>query len=106
MRRVSVSLLHVSQAPAQMPLPQRENPWSPSRHDTLDHPTLGFPGGSAANNLLAMKESQETQVPPLGQEDALERGMATHSSILARRIPSAEEPGGLQSLGWQRVGHD
>ena len=49
---------------------------------------------------------QETQVPSLGQEDPLEKGMATHSSILAWRIPWTEEPGGLQSMGSQRVVHD
>ena len=54
-------------------------------------------------NLPAM---QETQVQPLGPEEPLEEGMATHSSILAWRIPWAEEPGGLQSLGSQRVEHD
>ena len=45
-------------------------------------------------------------VQSLGQEDPLKEVMATHSSILARRIPWAEEPGGLQSMGSQRVGHD
>ena len=45
-------------------------------------------------------------VPFMGQEDILEKGMATHSSILAWRIPWTEEPGRLQSLGSQRVGHD
>ena len=54
------------------------------------------------NNLPAM---QETQVQSLGQEDALEDGMATHSSILAWRIPWTEEPGGLQAMESQRVGH-
>ena len=54
-------------------------------------------------NLPAM---QETRVQPLGQEDPLEKGMATHSSVLAWRIPRTEEPGGLQSTGSQRVGHD
>ena len=49
---------------------------------------------------------QETQVPSLGWEDPLEEGMATHSSILAWRIPWTEEPGGLQSMGSQRVGHN
>ena len=49
---------------------------------------------------------QNTQVRSLGQEDTLEKGMATHSSILTRRIPWTEEPGGLQSTGSQRVGHD
>ena len=49
---------------------------------------------------------QETQVQSLGQEDLLEKEMATHSSILAWKIPWMEEPGGLQSMGWQRVGRD
>jgi len=49
---------------------------------------------------------QETWVQSLGQEDPLEKGMATHSSILAWRIPWTKEPGGLQSTGSQRVGHD
>ena len=49
---------------------------------------------------------QEMQVPSLDQEDPLEEGMATHFSILAWRIPWTEEPGGLQSIGSQRVGHD
>ena len=49
---------------------------------------------------------QETQVPSLGQEDPLEEGMTTHSSILTWRISWTEEPGRLQSMGLQRVGHD
>ena len=49
---------------------------------------------------------QETQVQSLGGEDPLEKEMATHSSILAWRIPGTEEPGGLQSMGLQRVRHD
>ena len=48
----------------------------------------------------------ETQVRSLGQEDPLEKEMAAHSSTLAWRIPWREEPGRLQSMGWQRVGHD
>ena len=48
----------------------------------------------------------ETQVRSLGWEDPLEKGMATHSSILAWRIPWTEESGGLQFMGSQRVGHD
>ena len=58
-----------------------------------------------AKNPSAM---QETRVRFLGQEDPLEKekGMATHSSILAWRIPWTEEPGGLQSMGLQRAGHD
>ena len=49
---------------------------------------------------------QETQVCSLGREDPLEERMATHTSILAWRIPWTEEPGGLQSMGSQRVRHD
>ena len=48
---------------------------------------------------------QETQVQFLDQEDPLEKGMGTHSSILAWRIPWTEEPGGLQSMGLQRLGY-
>ena len=54
-------------------------------------------------NLPAMLE---TWVQPLSQEDPLEKGMATHSSILGWRTPWTEEPGGLQSMGSPRVGHD
>ena len=49
---------------------------------------------------------QETHVRTMGQEDPLEKGMATHSSILAWRILWMVEPGGLQSMEMQRVGHD
>ena len=51
-------------------------------------------------------ETQATWVQALGQEDALEKGMATHSSILACRIPWTEDPGRLRATGSQRVGHD
>ena len=57
-------------------------------------------------SLPAMQESWETQVQSLGQEDPLEEGIATQSSILAWRIQWTEEPGGLQSIGSQRVGQD
>ena len=63
----------------------------------------GFPGGSDGKNLPSMKD---TVVRSLGQEDPLEKGIAVHSSILAWRIPWTEEPGGLQSMGSLRVGHD
>ena len=59
---------------------------------------MGFPGGSPVKNLSAM---QETQGQSLDQEDALEKEMATHSSILAWEIPRTEEPGRLQSMGSQ-----
>ena len=49
---------------------------------------------------------QETQIGSLGQEDPLEKGMATHSSILAWRLAQTEEPGGLQSMGLQKARHD
>ena len=50
-----------------------------------------------------MQEMQETQIQSLGQEDLLEKEMATHTSILAWKIPGTEEPGGLQPMGLQRV---
>ena len=53
-----------------------------------------------------MEEVPETQVSPLGREGPLEKEMATHSSTLAWEIPWTEEPGGLQSMGSQRVRHD
>ena len=52
-----------------------------------------------------MQEAQEMQVRSLGQEDTWEKGMATHSTILAWRVSWTEEPGELQSMGSQRVGH-
>ena len=63
---------------------------------------MDFPSGSVKNQPATW----ETQAQPLGQEDRLEKGMATHSSILAWRIPWTEEPGGLQFMGSQRVEHD
>ena len=64
---------------------------------------LSFPGGSVVEKPPAV---QEMQVGSLGQEDTLEGGMATHSSLLAWRIPWTEEPGQLQSIGSHRVGHN
>ena len=55
---------------------------------------------------LPARKNQQTPVRSLDQEDPLEKGMATHSSILASRIQWTEEPGGLQSIGSQRVGHN
>ena len=59
-----------------------------------------------AQKLKRLPGMQETQVQSLGWEDSLEKEMATHSSTLAWRIPWREEPGGLQSMGSQRVEHD
>ena len=62
-----------------------------------------FPGGSGVKNSPAMQEPQETRVQSLSQEESLEEGMATHSSIPAWSIPWTEEPGALQSIGSHRV---
>ena len=59
-----------------------------------------------AQRIKRLPAMQETQVRSLGWEDSLEKEMATHSNILAWRIPWTEEPGRLQSTGWQRVGKD
>ena len=67
---------------------------------------LGFLRGSVVKSPSVMLEQQEMQVQSLGREDPLEKGMATHSSILAWRTPWTEDPGGLQSIGLQRVGRD
>ena len=64
---------------------------------------MGFPEGSAVKNLPAM---QETRIQSVGQEDPLEKEMATHLGILAWRVAQTEEPGGLQSMELQRVRHD
>ena len=68
---------------------------------------MGFPsgGGSVVKNLPAMQKTKETQVQSLGGEDPLEERMATHFSILAWKSRWTEEPGGLQSIGSQRVTH-
>ena len=59
-----------------------------------------------AQTVKHLPTMQETQVQSLGQEDPLEKEMATHLSTLAWKIPGMEEPGWLQSMGLQRVGHD
>ena len=64
---------------------------------------LNFPGSSAVKNLPV---KQETQVRSLDWEDPLEKEMAIHSNILAWKYSWTEEPGGLQCMGSQRVGHD
>ena len=65
---------------------------------------LGFPGSSVVKNLPATQETQEMRVQSLSKEDSLEEETATHSSILAQKIPWTEKRGGLQSMGSQRVG--
>ena len=70
---------------------------------TISMKIKGFPGGSVVKNLPA---KQETRVQSLAREDAVEKEMATHSSILAWKIPWTEEPGKQQSMGLKRVRHD
>ena len=89
------------------------SPWGLKELDTTEglhfHFLSSVTCSQASLMAQAVKSSfamRETWVQSLGQEDPLEKGMATHSSILAWRIPWAEEPGGLQSLGSQRVRHD
>ena len=65
-----------------------------------------FLSGSVVKNLPIMQETQETWDGSLGQEDSLEEGIATHSSILAWKIAWTEKSGGPQSLNSQRVRHD
>ena len=68
---------------------------------------LGLSGTSLVAQMIRnLPDMWKTQVQSLGWEDPLEKGMATHSSILARRIPWTEEPGGLQSMESQKVRHD
>ena len=76
---------------------------SKSQLPLMCHLPLGKVVAQTVKNLSAIRE---TWVRSLHQEDSLEKGMATHSSTLAWRIPWSEEPGRLQSMGLQRAGHD
>ena len=67
---------------------------------------MDFPGDSVVKNLPANAGAVGDAVQSPGQEDPLEEEIAIHSSIVAWRIPWTEEPGGLQSMGSQRVGHN
>ena len=68
---------------------------------------IRFYGASlVAQMVKSLPTMWEVQVQSLGWDDPLEKGMATHSTILAWRTPWTEEPGGLQSMGSQRIGHD
>ena len=84
------------------------SPWGHKEADMTDFhfTSLIFPGGASGKEPACQCSRQETQVHSLGQEDPLEEAMATHSSILAWKIPWTEEPGGLQPMGLQRVRHD
>ena len=75
--------------------------------DQVQHSTRTLRGASLVAQMLKnLPAMQETQVLSLGREDPLEKGISTHSSVLAWKIPWTEEPGGLQSTGLQRVSHD
>ena len=66
---------------------------------------MGFPCGSVVKNPTATQKIQKMHFRSLGQEDPLESEIVNHSSILAWRIPWTQEPGRIQSIGSQRVGH-
>ena len=67
---------------------------------------IDFSANLVAQTVKRLPVMRETQVRPLGWEDPLEKEKATHSSTLGWKIPWTEEPGRLQSMGLQRVGHD
>ena len=79
------------------------SPWGCKESDTTER--LHFRASLVAQMVKCLPTMQETRVRSLGREDPLEKEMATHSSILAWRISWMEEPGGLQYMGLQRVGH-
>ena len=80
----------------------------PLQYSGLENSTdcAGFPGGSAVKNPPTMQELQERQVWSLGQEEPLEKGIATHPNFLAWRTAWTQEPGGLQSTGSHGVGRN
>ena len=94
------------------PPPQDPSPLRGTLGSSLRSPAEGeghdgfLPPPEKDLERLPMHETQETQVQSLGWKDPLEEEMATASSILAWKIPWMEEPGGLQSMGSQRVRHD
>ena len=81
------------------------SPWPPLTF-CLSSTTGGFRAPLVAQRVKNPPAVQETWLWSLSWEDPLEKGMATHSSILTWRIPWSEEPGGLQSVGFERVGHN
>ena len=82
------------------------NQWGLIESDTTEATWQADPFGSAVKNPPAVQKMQEMWVGSLGPEKLLEEGMATHSNILTWRIPWTEQPGGLWSMGSERVGHD
>ena len=84
------------------------NSWVHKESDTTEplNWTEGLPSSSTVKCLPVVQKMKEILVQSLGREDPLEEGIATHSCILTWEIPWTEEPGGLQSIGSQRVRHD
>ena len=80
--------------------------WGGTESDTTEATQQQQQASLVAQVVKNLPAVQETQVQCLGQEDPLEKGRATRSSILVRRLPWTEEPGGLQFIGLQRVRHD
>ena len=74
--------------------------------EAFTHRLISSLGSLVAQTVKNLSTKQETQIRSMGREDPLEKGMATHSSILAWKIPWTEKPGGLQLMGLQRVRHD
>ena len=83
-------------------IPGSEDLW---RREQKPTPVF-FRASLVAHRVKRLPATRETRVRSLGQEDPLEKEMATHSSTLAWKIPWMEEPGRLQTMGSQRVGHD
>ena len=87
-------------------LPQDENLGSPMTFWQFTSNILDYWASLAGSDGKESASNAEDRVQTLGQKDALEKGLATHSSILAWEVPWTEEPGRLQSLGLQGVGHN
>ena len=87
-------------------LPLGFSTYSPSTSHSKGYYLLGCVSVVVAQTVKRLPAMQKTQVRSLGREDPLEKEMATHSRIFAWKIPWTGEPGGLQSRGSQRVGHD
>ena len=84
---------------------ERRKMW---RKDNMQRIKVGFPADASGKESACQcrRHMRWVRVWSLGQDDPLEKEMAVHSSILAWKIPRTEEPDGLRSMGWQRVGHD
>ena len=97
---------HKSLFPQTWPKPRRDTSKNSNMFFKTSVIVIGLPWWLSGKESTCSAGATETRVRSLGQEDPLEKGMATHSSILAWRIPWAEDPGGRQSMGLKRVRHD